>query len=88
MCEACECNLPFLPVWNQEKKLILDFTCTKYVVKQKLTEEFAYRFVDFRIYENDLYLFAQPFKTAAEDSSDCYQTELIDLHSDMDLKRE
>ena len=31
--------------------------------------------------------FSQPFEIAAKDIPDCYQTELIDLQSDMDHKR-
>ena len=31
-------------------------------------------------------MFSQPFDVAPEDSPDCYQMELIDLQSDMNLR--
>ncbi|XP_076373036.1 general transcription factor II-I repeat domain-containing protein 2B-like [Tachypleus tridentatus] len=62
--------------------------CTKYGTSvQKLRDEFANRFPDFRQTEIRLKLFAQPFDLAVEDSPDDCQMELIELQADMDTKR-
>ena len=59
--------------------------CTKYGASvQKLRDEFANRFPDFRQNKIKLKLFARPFNLAV--AEDC-QMELIDMQADMDTKK-
>ena len=65
-----------------------DLDCTNYGTSvQKLREEFANRFTDFRQNEIKLKLFAQPFDLKVEDCPDDFQMELIELQGDMKIKR-
>ena len=65
-----------------------DLDCTNYGARvQKLHNEFANRFSDFRQNEIKLKLFAQPFDLGVEDCPDDCQMKLIDLQADMETKR-
>ena len=62
--------------------------CTKYEASvQKLCDEFANRFPDFRQNKIKLKLFAQPFDLAVEDSPEDCRIELFVRQADMDTKR-
>ena len=74
-------SLAHFPCLETRKAEILYINCVK------LCAGFTNQFADFRKCEMEFKLFSQPFEIAAEDSPDCYQMELIDLQSDMDLKR-
>ena len=70
------------------KEDIPDLDCSKYAESiSKLCSEFGKRFTDFRNYEMEFKLFSQPFYVTPDNIPDCYQMEVIDLQSDMDLKR-
>ena len=80
--------LAHFPCLETTKAQIPDINCAKYAESVgKLCSEFTNRFADFRKCEMEFKLFSQPFEIAAEDSPDCYQMELIDLQSNMDLKK-
>ena len=65
-----------------------DLDCTKYGASvQKLCDEFANRFADFRQNKIKLKLLAQPFDLAVEDSPVDCQMELIELQADINTKR-
>ena len=65
-----------------------DLDCNKYGASvQKLCDEFANRFPDFRQNKIKLKLFAQPFDLAVEDSPEDCQMELIELQANRDTKR-
>ena len=65
-----------------------DLDCTNYGSSiQKLRNEFANRFSDFRQNEMKLKLFAQFLDLGVEDSPDDCQMELIDLQADMETKK-
>ena len=64
-----------------------DLDCTNYGTnEQKLSDEFANRFTDFRQNEIKLKLFAQPFDLVEGDCPDDFQMELIELQADMEIK--
>ena len=64
-----------------------DLDCTNYGARvEKLRNEFANRFSDFRQNEIKLILFAQTFDLGVEDCPDDCQMELIDLQADMKTK--
>ena len=64
-----------------------DLNCTTYGASvQKLREEFANRFRDFRREKIRLKLFAHPFDLEVEDCPDDCQIELIELQVDMENK--
>ena len=70
------------------KQEFSDLDCTNYGTSvQKLRDEFANRFTDFRKNEIKLKLFAQPFDLVVEDCPDDFQIELIELQADMEIKR-
>ncbi|CAM1324002.1 Uncharacterised protein r2_g3265 [Pycnogonum litorale] len=80
--------LTHFPSLAVRKAEMPDLDCSKYAESVcKLCAEFTSRFADFRKCETEFKLFSQPFDMAPEDSPDCYQMELIDLQSDMDLRR-
>ena len=65
-----------------------DLDCTKYGASvQKLHNEFAKRFSDFRKNKIKLKLFAQPFDLTVENSPENCIMELIELQADMKTKR-
>ena len=65
-----------------------DLDCTKYEARvQKLRNEFANKFPDFRQNKIKLKLFVQPFDWSVDDSPEDCQIELIELQADMDTKR-
>ena len=65
-----------------------DLDCTKYgVCVQKLRDEFANRFPDFRQKKIKLELVAQPFDLSVEDIPEDCQMELIELQVEMDTMR-
>ena len=62
--------------------------CTKHWASiQKLYDEFANKFPDFKQNKIKLKLFAQPFDLAVEDSLEDCQMELIELQANMDTER-
>ena len=62
--------------------------CTKYgACVQKLHDEFAKRFTDFRQNKIKQKLFDQTFDLAVEDSPEDCKMELIELQADMDTNR-
>ena len=77
-------TLTHFPTLAVRKAEIADLDSSKYAENvDKLCTEFTSRFADLGKFETDFKLFSQPFDVAPEDSSDCYQMELIDLQSDM-----
>jgi len=81
-------TLTHFPSLAVRKAEMQDLDCSKYAESVgRLCAEFTSRFSDFMKCETEFKLFSQPFGMKPEDSSDCYQMELIDLQSDMDLRR-
>ena len=81
-------TLMHLPCLATSKLEFLDLDCTKYGAGvEKLRNEFANRFSDFRQNEIKLTLFAQTFDLEVEDCPDDYQMEFIDLQADMETIR-
>ena len=86
--QLCRGTLTHFPSLAVRKEDIPDLDCSKYAESiSKLCSEFGKRFTDFRNYEMEFKLFSQPFYVTPDNIPDCYQMEVIDLQSDMDLKR-
>ena len=86
--QLCRGALTHFPCLAERKEHIPDLEYSKYAENiSKLCDEFGNRFNDLRKCEMEFKLFSQPFDVTPDDVPDCYQMEVIDLQSDIDLNR-
>ena len=86
--QLSKASLTHFPCLESRKILIQSINCEKYVgMVEKLTLAFKTRFEDFRKHNANFQIFAQPFDLVVENIPPSFQLEIIELQTNIDLKR-